>query len=149
MELPAPRNRNRAEARGREARVLNSLHSEEGVDRLSNEIHHLRRGAQRIPARIPVAYWSGRVEGQGIVCDVSRLGARISKATSALPTGTKVRIEFGALSGLASFTLPGEVVRQTDDGFALRFLDPDSDNARTLKPFLELISQQRESGDLG
>ena len=125
------------------------IHSEEGVDRLSNELHHSRRGAQRIPSRIPVAYWSGRVEGQGIVRDVSRLGARISEATSSLATGSELKIELGALSGLASFVLSGEVVRQTDDGFALRFLDPDSDKTRFLEPFLELILQRRESGDLG
>ncbi len=65
-----------------------------------------------------------------------------------MPNGLKLNLEFGALSGLPSFSLWAEVVRQTEDGFALRFLETDTENWRLLGSVLVLIAERAKSAAL-
>ena len=104
-----------------------------------------RRDAPRFEARIPVGYSGGRLEGQGIISNLSSSGAALSEITTPVPNGLKLNLEFGALSGLPWFSLRSEVVRQTEDGFAVRFLEPDSEKRRLLGPVLDAIAERAKS----
>ncbi len=104
-----------------------------------------RRDAPRFQARIPVGYSGARLEGQGIISNLSNSGAALSEITTPVPNGLKLNLEFGALSGLPSISLWAEVVRQTEDGFVLRFLETDTENWQLLGSLLELIAERAKS----
>ncbi len=101
-----------------------------------------KQAAPRLEARIPVGYSGGRLEGQGIISNLSKSGAALSEITTPVPNGVRLNLEFAALSGLPWFSLWAEVVRQTEDGFAVRFLEPDSQKRRLLDPVLDLIAER-------
>ncbi len=89
----------------------------------------------RLTAEVPVGYSGGRIEGIGKIANVSASGALIANVTTRVPVGSRLYVEFGVLSGRGSFSLRSDVVRLTDDGFAVRFL-ADDPNAGLLIPFL-------------
>ncbi len=107
---------------------------------------------RRTAGRVPVGYSGARLEGRGIICNLSSSGARISEITQSVPNGVRLSLEFGMLSGLPPFSMAAELVRQTEDGFAVRFLETDTPNARRLPPVLELIGKligKRAGGNTG
>ncbi len=101
--------------------------------------------AVRLTAEVPVGYSGGRIEGLGKVANVSASGALIANATTRVPNGSELHLEFGALSGLEAFSVRSEVIRQTDDGFAVRFL-VDTDY-RLLILFLQLLEDAQTELD--
>ena len=74
------------------------------------------RCRSRIPVEIDV---QGRRE-RGAIADMSASGARIVGMKLDLPPGTPLQIRYG--SGTAPMLLAAEIVRQTDDGFAVKIL---------------------------
>ena len=100
----------------------------------------------RLTAEVPVGYSGGRIEGIGKVANVSASGALIANATTRVPNGSELHLEFGALSGLEAFSVRSEVIRQTDDGFAVRFLANDTDH-RLLILFLQLLEDAQAELD--
>lgn len=88
-----------------------------------------------------MGYSGARLEGRGIICNLSSSGARISEITESVPNGVQLRLELGMLSGLPSFSMAAEVVRQTEGGFAVRFLETPTPDARVPRPVLELIGK--------
>jgi len=74
------------------------------------------RCRSRIPVEIDV---HGRRE-RGAIADMSASGARIVGVTLDLPPGTPLQIRYA--SGSAPVLLAAEIVRRTDDGFAVKIL---------------------------
>jgi hypothetical protein len=74
------------------------------------------RCRSRIPVEIDV---HGRRE-RGAIADMSASGARIVGVQLDLPPGTPLQIRYA--SGTAPMLLAAEVVRRTDDGFAVKIL---------------------------
>ncbi len=82
-----------------------------------------RRVQQRYELRIPVDYQSSGREGKGLLWNISSSGARIEQASVSMQLGTEVRLTLAFFPGAAPVALLGEVVRETESGFAVRFLD--------------------------
>ncbi len=101
--------------------------------------------AVRLTAEVSVGYSGGRIEGIGKIANVSASGALIANATTRVPNGSELRLEFWALSGLEAFSVRSEVIRQTDDGFAVRFL-ADADHSLLIL-FLQLLEDAQAELD--
>ena len=84
-----------------------------------------RRTEQRFELRIPVDYESCGIQSKGLLWDISTTGARIEQASQP-QLGTEVKLTLAFFPGATPVALRGEVVRQTESGFAVKFhhLDP-------------------------
>ncbi len=80
-----------------------------------------QRAAPRFKHRAPVGWAGGGVEGRGFSADISSSGVRLAETSAPVVNGARIQLVFGVLD--TRLTLPSEVVRQTDDGFAARFLE--------------------------
>ncbi len=81
-----------------------------------------RRDSQRYELRIPVDYQSSGRQGKGLLWDISASGARVEQASLSVELGTEVTLMLAFLPGATPVALRGEIVRQTESGFALKFL---------------------------
>jgi hypothetical protein len=89
-----------------------------------------------------VHYTGTQVDGHGLLCNISSTGARISEATTSVPVGAKLRLEFGSLSGLPPIPMQSEVVRLTEDGFAVQFVEEEADRQALLRRLLEMAREE-------
>ena len=80
------------------------------------------REPQRYQLRIPVEYQSSGGQGKGLLWDISTSGARIEQASVSLQVGTEITLMLAFFPGATPVSLRGEVVRQMESGFALKFL---------------------------
>jgi len=78
--------------------------------------------APRFPAANRVTFSTGDTEGRGRLANLSETGALIREATQRLYPGIKIRVRIEDGSGGDGVELRAAVVRETDDGFAVRFL---------------------------
>ena len=85
-----------------------------------------RREQPRTKTRFELLCSTGRVEGHGLLGDISYSGARISETTIRPDLGTQVRL-YVFVQPVSPFEIVGNVVRHTDDGFALEYkiVDPE------------------------
>ncbi len=81
-----------------------------------------RREPQRYELRIPVDYQSSGSQGKGLLWDISTSGARIEQASVSMQLGTEITLMLAFLPGATPVSLRGEVIRQTESGFAVKFL---------------------------
>ncbi len=87
----------------------------------------------RISIRLAVFYSSGRMEGDGVLGNISYSGALIEDTTMRPEIGTPVALYVylkppNAFEAVTPFKLVGHVTRHTSDGFAIEYkdnLDPD------------------------
>ncbi len=87
----------------------------------------------RIPIRLEVDYSFGRVEGAGVLANISYSGARIEDTAMRPQIGTRVVLYVyleppRAFEAAPPFELTGYVVRHSPTGFAIEYednLDPD------------------------
>ncbi len=92
-----------------------------------------RRPDNRIPIRLEAFYSAGRVQGVGMLADISYTGALIEDTEMRPEIGTRVVLYVhlhpqSAFEAATPFELPGHVVRHSDTGFAIEYkdnLDPD------------------------
>jgi len=86
-----------------------------------------RRRNARIKTSFETLYSSERLEGAGVLMDLSYEGALLQDASSKPAVGAHVRL-YVFVRPVDPFELLGSVVRHTADGFAIRFekLDPDT-----------------------
>ena len=80
-----------------------------------------QRAAPRFKHRAPVGWAGGGVEGRGFSADISSSGVRVAETSAPVVNGARIQLVFGILD--APLTLLSEVVRQTGDGFAARFVE--------------------------
>jgi c-di-GMP-binding flagellar brake protein YcgR len=94
-----------------------------------------------------VFFWAGRVEGRGVLYDLSIGGARIDEAAPQMPAGTEIGLTFALREDDSPIQIRGEVVRETPDGFGVKFTEVNEQ----LREWIELIiseskEQQRQAG---
>ncbi len=80
-----------------------------------------RRDPQRFTLRIPVDYEISSSQGKGLLWDISTSGARVEQASLAVELGTEITLMLAFFPGATPVSLRGEIVRQTESGFALKF----------------------------
>ena len=84
-----------------------------------------RRVAPRVELLSHAFYWAYGVEGCGELHDVSMTGARIEEASTPMKPGTKLRVTFRLKECGTAIQLWANVVRETETGFAVQFLEMD------------------------
>ncbi len=92
-----------------------------------------KRPYNRIPIRLAVFYSSGRIEGDGVLGNISYSGALIEDITMQSEIGMSVVLysdlkPSSAFEAATPFKLAGRVIRHTSTGFAIEYkdnLDPD------------------------
>lgn len=93
---------------------VDSVHEKEGSGRQSE-----RRDAPRFPGR--VHFSAGRMEGTGLIEDLSLSGANIAEADCCPALGSRVRLSFATGESQSPLYASGKVIRRRPSGFALRF----------------------------
>ncbi len=81
------------------------------------------RSGSRVRLLEQVVIWSGRVEGAGSLRDLSMKGARVEEASPQMKSGTRLKLAWGLRENGSPLRIPATVVRETDTGFAVEFLD--------------------------
>ena len=100
-----------------------------------------RRGASRVRLLTHAYFAAGRVEGRGILHDLSITGACINEASPRMKPGTELRLTFALREDDLPVRIRGKVVRETETGFAVEFIKL----ARGLRELLQrVISDSRE-----
>ncbi len=61
--------------------------------------------------------------GQGMLANVSYSGALVEPASESIELGTRLVLRCSLFVGSFDIELAGEIVRNTDGGFAVRFVD--------------------------
>ncbi len=92
-----------------------------------------KRPDNRIPIRLAVVYSFGRIEGVGVLANISYSGALIADANMEPAIGTLVTLYVylkppTAFGVATPFKLVGHVTRHSSSGFAIEYddnLDPD------------------------
>jgi hypothetical protein len=79
-----------------------------------------RRGDGRVRTQFETLYSAGRTEGAGILADISYSGALIAEASLRPEVGDKLRL-YVFVQPVSPFELIGNVVRVTEDGFAIEY----------------------------
>ena len=89
-------------------------------------MHENRRGQDRVRTQFETLYSAGRLEGSGILADISYSGAMIVEASLRPDVGEKIRL-YVFVHPVSPFELIGNVVRHTEDGYAIEYevLDPE------------------------
>ena len=82
-----------------------------------------RRRKLRIGVRFRAEFHGRRAQGGGVVLNISESGALIGEAQPLLVAGGRIRVRFSFLEDSLPVELPAKVVRETEDGFAISFLD--------------------------
>ena len=101
-----------------------------------------RRGAPRVRLLSHAFFSAGRVEGRGTLYDLSITGAGLKEATPLMKLGTKIRLTFALREDDSPIRIWGKVIRETETGFAVQFIEQD----RRLNEWLQLVISQSESG---
>lgn len=78
---------------------------------------------RRIPVRFTAEYSGRGVEGSGTVRNISHSGALIEQAEPLLIAGGDVRLRFSFFESSLPVEIRAKVVRETDQGFAVRFVE--------------------------
>lgn len=94
---------------------------------LDEVIEHVPPTDRRLSPRATslVLYSSGRIEGRGLIYDLSASGARVVDGSAALNVGAVVQLVLPDFQSLAGAPIRGRVVRLLGSGFAVEFTHPD------------------------
>jgi hypothetical protein len=113
---------------------------------MTNEARRERIGRDnRVQTEFESLYTSDRQEGAGTLSNISYSGAQIAGASLKPELGTKVGI-YVFIQPVSPFELIGEVVRHTEDGFAIA-LDPSTQEIRNLVDDASAIVNVRSKRD--
>ncbi len=87
-----------------------------------------KRRGDRVSIRLEAFYSYGRVEGDGVLANISYSGARIEDTTMRPEVGTLVTLYVhlkppSAVEAPTPFKLAGHVVRHSSAGFAIEYKD--------------------------
>ena len=81
-----------------------------------------QRAAPRFGVQVPTEYENSHM-GSGFTENVSLSGVRIEYASVSMPIQTEIQLRFSFFAGSFDTVFRGSVVRHTDAGFAVRFVD--------------------------
>lgn len=84
------------------------------------------RRSPRFRTRFDALISAEAEEGAGVLAEISYSGARLEESSINPPTGSRVTL-YIFVQPVAPFTLTGQVVRSTKDGFAITYelFDPE------------------------
>lgn len=99
-----------------------------------------QRRDRRIRTRFETLYSTERREGGGMLADISYSGARFEQTSLQPRAGARVRIHVFLPSRSEPFELVGEVVRVTEQGFAIRYEKPKPEVCRLVDDAAALVS---------
>ena len=100
--------------------------------------------APLIDAQIPVVFYGGSIEGEGVLRNVSMPEALVGSATAPVAVGQKLTLELGLPSNLPSFCVAAEVVRQEEDGFAVHFFFDAPATKTVMLGMIDLLTSQHD-----
>ena len=105
-----------------------------------------KRRSPRTYACFETLVSSGRMEGSGVLCNVSSVGALVEEATAKPGIGSRVSLNV-PLDDDLSFETSGSVVRHTESGFAIEFEKAPTDllqllEDRALREVIRLAERQ-------
>jgi hypothetical protein len=98
-----------------------------------------RLTTNRFQLHLPVKYQTPVNQGTGITRDISLHDAQIEQVSCRLRPGSKMILKV-AFVPTAPLELPAEVVRETQTGFAVRFVDLDAELQDLMKAFLSNLA---------
>jgi hypothetical protein len=104
-----------------------------------------RRGHGRITTRFEVLYSDGRMEGAGVLVDISHSGALFG-GTSLTPELGKTVRAYVFVQPVNPVELTGEVVRLTEDGFAIHYELTDPEVKRLVDDAAAVVAQPLREG---
>jgi hypothetical protein len=81
------------------------------------------RPARRYPLRAPASYRSDAFEGVGEVQNISTSGMLIERCSAPAREGLTVWLRASYFPGSTEVPIESQVVRTTDSGFAVRFIN--------------------------
>jgi hypothetical protein len=81
------------------------------------------RKSPRTKVCFPVEYQSMAEMRQGMVANISFTGALLESASESIEPGTRLVLRCSIFVGSFDIELAGEIVRNTDGGFAVEFVD--------------------------
>ena len=84
-----------------------------------------RRGKPRVRVRFPVTFIGRNTEGRAYAENISVSGALLVDAEPLLLAGGKIRVSFSLFPDSLPIEIDADVVRETEDGFAVKFSDRD------------------------
>ena len=82
----------------------------------------VEREAPRFDVQAPVEYENSQ-KGSGSTTNLSLGGVLIEYASTMIAIGTEIRLWFSFFGGSFGTVFRGTVVRHTEDGFAVQFVD--------------------------
>jgi hypothetical protein len=82
-----------------------------------------RRAAPRVRLVAPAEYTNGSTRGEGTIWDISASGARVENASVPVREGTTLGLRSSFFPGSFDVVLQGDVVRHTETGFAVQFVE--------------------------
>ena len=82
----------------------------------------VERTAPRFDVQAPVEYENSQ-NGSGFTTNLSLVGVLIENASTMIPIETEIRLRFSFFAGSFGTEFRGTVVRHTEDGFAVQFVD--------------------------
>ena len=94
-----------------------------------------RRRARRFGVRAPAQYANSN-PGTGMTENISISGVLIENASMQVGVGASVELRFSFYPGSFDTSFSGNVIRQTETGFALRFTDVGDDQLALLRTAL-------------
>lgn len=103
-----------------------------------------RRREGRIPTRFEALYSTGRLEGAGVLLDISYSGALFGETSLEAEIGKTIRA-YVFVQPVNPIELAGEVVRVTEDGFAIRYELSDPEVRRLVDDAAAVVSAPSRS----
>jgi hypothetical protein len=101
-----------------------STRSEEGIE---------ARKFPRLSVSFAIEYSGRSVRGTGTVRNISSSGALIENAEPLLLAGGEVQLSFSIFGNSLPITVPAKVVRETETGFGVEFLEMNVRSRKILK----------------
>jgi len=101
-----------------------------------------RRRDGRVATQFESLYSSGRNEGTGVLADISYSGALIEGASLKPEIGKPLRI-YVFVQPVAPFELMGNVVRHTEEGFAIEYPTPSEEICRFVDDASAIVNIHR------
>jgi len=96
-----------------------------------------QRAASRFTVRVSTEYESSHT-GNGFTENLSLSGVLIEYASTSIPIKTMITMRFSFFAGSFDTEFQGSVVRHTDDGFAVQFVDMGEAQLEVLRRILRL-----------
>ena len=97
-----------------------------------------RRREGRVRTKFEALYSAGRLEGTGVLQDISYSGAHFEEASLLPSIGLEIRV-YVFIQPVSPLELVGWVVRHTDNGFAIEYKVTDPEAQRLVDDIAAIV----------